>query len=93
VGDAAALNDEKAIPHLMKLAVKDPAQSVREIAIAALAQYDHPQIGAYLRQLTQEPNQSEFVRESIAEQLASYDGSETITALNKLLLDESPIVI
>ena len=86
------VNDEKAIAHLMRLALGEPAQSVREIAIAALAQYHDPQIGAYLRQLTREPNLSEFVRESIAEQLASYNGSETITALNHLLEDESSTV-
>lgn len=81
LGDAQAINDEKVIPYLMSLALGDPAQSVREMAIAALAQYHDPQIGAYLRQLTREPNLSEFVRESIAEQLASYNGSETISAL------------
>lgn len=92
LGDAQAINDEKAIPYLMRLALRDPAQSVREMAIAALAQYHDPQIGAYLRQLTREPNLSEFVRESIAEQLASYNGSETISALNNLLEDESSTV-
>ncbi|MGB0385112.1 MAG: HEAT repeat domain-containing protein [Ardenticatenaceae bacterium] len=91
----ACIDDERIIPHLIKLASQDPVEAVRDMAILGLTEYSSPEIDRYYLHAisphtTVAHNQplSPFARELIAEELSLDESEASVDALTMLFSDQ-----
>ncbi|AFZ24520.1 HEAT repeat-containing protein [Cylindrospermum stagnale PCC 7417] len=89
LGDIRNIN---AIPHIIKAAKQDPSEEVRGVALAALENYQSPEILDCLVAEVYREKQSRRPRQEVAKQLQHYDFEEAVNALIILLHDEDVFV-
>ncbi|MBV6622392.1 MAG: HEAT repeat domain-containing protein [Rivularia sp. (in: Bacteria)] len=86
------IHDNRSIPYLIKLAKKDPEESVRSEALSALEAYEEPEILNCLIDEVHREKKSRRPRQIVAKQLQRYDNEQSIDALIILLEDKDVYV-
>jgi HEAT repeat protein len=86
------IRDINAIPYIIKAAKEDPSEKVRGVAIAALENYQNPEVLNCLLAEVYREKCSRRPRQEVAKQLGNYDSDEAVNALIILLEDEDVFV-
>lgn len=87
------IQNEKAVPHLIRVARQDTDQEVRFQALSALESYHTPEIFNYLIHEAYHGQELRMLRQTVAHQLGDYDHEEAVDALLSLLQDDDPHVL
>ena len=87
------IQNQEAIPHLIKIAREDADQKVRFYALNALSAYSSLEILDCLVDEVYRGELSIMAKQTVAEQLGHYESQKAIDALVALLQDDDPYVL